>query len=430
MTALESTPELTKVERRVLAAIDVDALLYAVCDLISVSSVAGEAGEIVAQEWVAALLEHAGMSLDVWELDLTGLAQHPSFSVEVERTRGLGVVGSAGSGGGPRLVLNGHVDVVPVADPSRWQRSPWSGTVSDGRVYGRGSVDMKGGLLAGVFAVKAIHDTGVELAGSLDIWSVIGEEDGGLGTLATLLRGHTADAAIIMEPTGLAIGVAQAGCLGFRVSVPGLPAHGCMRSEGVSAVEKFRVIHDALLALEAKRNQSVDDALFADNQLPIPLSIGRVNAGDWASTVPASLTCEGRYGVALGEDLAEARAAFERVVAEACKGDLWLSSHPAEVEWWGGRFASARTPIDHPIVAAVRDALAGAGGPAAVVCGVTYGSDLRLLINDGAIPAVLFGPGDVRVAHQIDEHVPVDQLVTAARTLALTGLRVCGVGAP
>src|SRR6185503_10928012 len=166
------------------------------------------------------------------------------------------------------LIFNGHVDVVPAGDPANWRYPPWQGAIVDDRVYGRGAVDMKGGLCCALFAARALRDAGVRLKGKLIIESVIGEEDGGVGTLAAVLRGYTADGAVIIEPTELCLAPAQAGALNFRVTIPGLAAHGCVREEGVSAIEMFIPIHAALMALERDRNAGAKDALYARYDLP------------------------------------------------------------------------------------------------------------------------------------------------------------------
>ena len=149
---------------------------------------------------------------------------------------------------------------------------------------------------------------------------VIGEEDGGLGAFATLRRGHRADAAVITEPTGGKLVVANAGALTFRIEVPGRSAHGSMRLSGRSAFEAFLPLHAALLELEADRN-AVVDPLFGDQRLPYALSIGMVSTGDWPSSVPDRLVAEGRYGVLLGEEPQAARSAFEDAVGEASLKD-------------------------------------------------------------------------------------------------------------
>lgn len=413
------------IEQRVLSAIDVDGMLEYLCELIAIPSLGG--AETVAQESVAVQMERCGLQVDTWELDLALLSQHPDFSMELERDHGLGVVGLAGEdAGGRSLILNGHVDVVPCGDEANWRYPPWEGTVAHGRVYGRGAVDMKGGLCCALFAARALRDAEVRLNGKLIVESVIGEEDGGVGTLGATLRGYTADGAVIMEPTELAVAPAQAGALSFRVTVSGHAAHGCVREEGVSAIEKFIPIHQALMTLERACNDEARDPLYGRYELPYPLCIGRVSAGDWPSSVAERLVCEGRYGVPVGADIATARRRFEAAVAQAAQADPWLREHPPLVEWWGGQFEPANIPVDHPIVDTVTKACGDVSGVVPRVEGVTYGADMRLLVNVGRTPTVLFGPGDVRNSHQPDEYVPIDDLVITVRTLTLTALRFCG----
>ncbi len=421
------------VERAVIDAIDLDGALAFLSDLVAIPSLDGSPGELAAQEYVAAFLERLGCEVDVWEINFDALRQHPAFSAEVERERGLGVVGACGAGDGPTLIFNGHVDVVPAGDESLWRFPPWQATITDGAVYGRGALDMKGGLACAIFAAKAIRDAGVRLKGRLLIQSVIGEEDGGCGTLSTVLRGHTGDGAIVVEPTELRIAPAQAGALNFRLIVPGAAAHGCVREEGVSAIEKFMPLYQALMDLEAVRNTAAqlrDDPvsrLYRRYTLPYALCIGTVRAGEWASTVAETLTAEGRYGVAVGEDLEVARQMLEETVARAAYTDPWLREHPPRIEWWGGQFAPASTPLDHPLVQTAAEAFADITGAPAIYEGMTYGADMRLLVNEGCTPTILFGPGDVRNAHRPDERVAITDLLTATRTLALTALRFCGV---
>lgn len=413
------------IEQRVLDAIDIDGMLQYLCDLVAVRSLSGQ--EAPAQEHVAAQMERCGLGVDVWELDFDELSRHPAFSIEVERERGLGVVGVMGeSAGGRDLIFNGHVDVVPAGDESHWTYPPWQGTIANGRVYGRGALDMKGGLCCALFAAKALRDAGVRLKGRLMVESVIGEEDGGVGTLATVLRGYKADGAVVVEPTELIVSPAQAGALNFRITVPGLSAHGALRQEGVSAIEKFMPIYQAIMTLERERNRQIQDPLFADYELPYPICVGTVQAGDWASSVADWLTFEGRYGVAVGEDVAAARRLFEQTVAQAAQTDPWLREHPPRLEWWGGQFEPAGIPIDHNLVKMVGGAYGDVSGKPAAITGMTYGADMRLLVNEGNTPTVLFGPGDVRKAHRPDEYVPVDDLVTVVQTLALAALRFCG----
>jgi acetylornithine deacetylase len=199
-----------------------------------------------------------------------------------------------------------------------------------------------------------------------------------------------------------------------------------VREEGISAIEKFMPIYEALMALERKRNAAIQEPLYERYRLPYALCIGRLTAGDWPSSVAESLVFEGRYGVAVGEDLPVARRALEEAVTQAADADPWLCEHRPAVEWWGGQFEPASIPVEHPLVLAVQDAFEATTGAPPSVEGMTYGADMRLLVNVGKTPTVLFGPGDVRRSHRPDEFVPIDELGTAARTLALTALRFCG----
>jgi acetylornithine deacetylase len=420
---------MNEIEQRVLNTIDAAGLLALLCDLIAIPSLDGTPEEVQVQEHVADWMRGAGLEVDAWELDFDALRAHPAFSWEIERPRGLGVAGVLGADrGGRSLIFNGHTDVVPAGERSNWRYEPWRGTIADGRVYGRGSVDMKGGLCCGLLAAKAIRDAGVRLSGRLAVTSVSGEEDGGLGTLAAVLRGYRADGAVIMEPTELAVAPAQAGAINFRLTVPGLSAHGCVREEGVSAIEKFFPIHAALLELERERNAAAKgrDPLFARYDLPYALCIGKVQAGTWASSEAESLLAEGRYGLAIGEDILAAQRQFEATVARAAERDPWLREHPPLVEWWGGRFEPAAIPADDPIALGVASAFGDVTGGAARLEGMTYGADMRLLVNVGGTPTVMFGPGDVRVSHRPDEFVPIADLLAVTQTLALTALRFCG----
>jgi len=221
-------------------------------------------GERKAAEHVATLLDEVGIESELWE-------------AEPGRTNVLARWG--GSTGDPVLV-HGHLDVVP-ADADDWQLHPFSGEIRDGRLMGRGSCDMKAGLVAAYWAVQAIRRSGVGLRGDLLLASVQGEEDGGLGTFATLERGWRADACVIPEPTSLDIIPANSGALTFRLRVHGLATHAARRTEGVSAVEKFWPVWRALTELERRRHADVDP-LATRWAFAHPISIGAVRAGDWA----------------------------------------------------------------------------------------------------------------------------------------------------
>jgi acetylornithine deacetylase len=416
---------------RVLDEVDAaaDAAVGRLAELVRVPSVGGTDAEHEIQGMLAAELGTAGLEVDHWPLPLDELLAEPDFpGVEVARAEAWGLVGRLpGRGDGPSLMLNGHVDVVPTGDPAAWSRpDPFSGAVVGGEVYGRGSCDMKAGVVAAATAVAAVRRAGVPLRGDLLLACVPGEEDGGLGTYATLRRGWRADCCVLPEPTGLDIVPANGGALTFRLRVPGRATHASRRTEGVSAVEKFVPVLAALERLERRRNADVDP-LLARWPIAYPLSVGRVEAGDWASSVPDLLVAEGRLGVALDEPVAVARQALEDAVAEVCAGDPWLAEHPVTVQWWGGQFASGRLPADSDLAERVGRAHRRAGGGPQESWAAPYGSDLRLLAAAG-VATLHYGPGNSALAHAADERVPVAQVHTAARALALLALDVCGIG--
>ena len=425
---------LRSAEKAALACVDADWLLETLAGLVAIPSWQGR--ERPAQEYMADVLDGMGLELDVWEIDEAELSRHPEYASEIVREDPLGVVGcweGQGGGGGPTLVLNGHVDVVPPGDEERWTTPPFEMTLRDDpsraaerarrRAFGRGVLDMKGPLTAGLAGVRAVLESGAPLCGRLLIQSVIGEEDGGLGTLAAVLRGHVGDGAIVLEPTGLETAAAQAGALNFRLTVPGRAAHGALRHEGVSALEKFMLLYEDLMAFEAERNAGAHDPRLAAYPMPYPICVGTVQGGEWASSVPESVRGEGRFGVAVREDVRAARAALEARVAACCGRDDFLRLNPARVEWWGGQFAPCETAADAPIVSVVRSVARDLGLDGGDVVGVPYGSDLRHLVNTGRTPGVLFGPGDIGEAHCENESIAVQDLIDGARAVALAVLR-------
>ena len=339
---------------------------------------------------------------------------------EVDRDEAWGVVGVSGPGT-PALILNGHVDVVPPGEPEAWTNSdPWHVREIEERWFGRGVCDMKGGVVAIIAAARAVSD--LQLTQPFAVHTVIGEEDGGVGTFATLRRGHTGGACIIAEPTAGQVVAANAGALTFRLDVLGRATHGSMRATGHSAISAFEMLHRALRRLEDERN-TTPPAPFGF--LPWPISVGMIQAGDWASTVPDRLVAEGRYGIMPGESFADAKAAFEGAIAQAAASDTWLAANPPVVTWPGGHFAAGRLPEGDPFGDQVSTAVAAAGQPLPELIGAPYGSDLRQYAAAG-IPTVQYGPGDARLAHGPRESVALTDIVTTARTLALLALDVCG----
>lgn len=357
-------------------------LVSDVLELLEIPSVGGTAGEQQAQQWVATKLREWGWDVEVWVDDPLTYLEDPDYpGMEVVRAAVTGVIGRPPGSNGTRLIL-GHTDVVP--------GGPAPALIGDD-LTGRGSVDMKAGLVAGMHAARAA-------GGDVAVCAVSGEEDGGIGTFLALRHGLTARECVIPEPTGLAVIPANAGSLTFRISLHGEAAHGAMPWDGRNALDELPAVLHRLRDLQSARNQDVPEVLAAW-PLAFPISIGRIDGGDWPSTVMAHVHLEGRYGVRLDESLQTAAHVFEEA----------LAGSGAEVSWFGGRFAAAALEAGHPLVGHLSAAHRRVVGADPAVVGATYGSDLRQMLAAG-IPTVQYGPGDVRLAHSSTESVPLEQV--------------------
>ncbi|HEY2917131.1 MAG TPA: ArgE/DapE family deacylase [Candidatus Limnocylindrales bacterium] len=402
-------------------------------DLVRIPSVTGD--EVAVQDRMAELLADLGGRVERLDPDPVAFERDdPDWpGAEMPRDRLPIVLARWGRTGGRRVLLVGHVDVVPPGDPETWHHDPWAaeleGDDATGRVYGRGAVDMKGGVAAILAGVRALVAAGVadRLDGELLVASVPSEEDGGQGMLAAIRAGAVADLAVITEPTDLDVVIAHAGALTFRLTVPGRAAHASVRREGISALDNLMTLVRALEDDEETRNAAERDPLMTALGLPYPTIIGKVEGGAWASTVLDRVVAEGRYGVKLGQGWRDAEQDLRRCIDRAAADDPFLRDHPPTLELTGGRFSSARIAADHPLpvgLAAVTEAVTG-HRPA--LLGEPYGADMRLLVNEGRTPTVIFGPGNVRQAHAADEWVPLDQVAACARTLAAWVVRELGV---
>jgi len=279
---------------------------------------------------------------------------------------------------------------------------------------------MKGGVASILATLRALVDSGAadRLDGEVLAAFVPSEEDGGQGMLAAIRAGVVGDAAVITEPTSLEVVIAHAGAITFRLVVPGRAAHASMRREGVSALDNLYVLLRALEVDERERNEAETDPLMTGLGLPYPTIVGKVEGGEWASTVLDRVVAEGRYGVRLGQAWRDAEADLRRCIDAACAADPFLRDHPASVEITGGRFSSAQVPADHGLPVSLGAAAEAVLGRRPAVLGKPYGADMRLLVNEGQTPTVIFGPGDVAVAHSADEFVPLDEVADCARVLA------------
>jgi acetylornithine deacetylase len=375
-------------------------------DLSALVRIPSETGsEREALTWLARRAAALGLRADLVEHDLHALRAHPGYpGEEAARSELLTLsVGLPGTLPG-RLCLCAHVDVVGAGSEPWRHGSPWSGAVDDGFVYGRGSVDMKGGLIAALHALAALRAQRAETP-EVVLQCVSSEEDGGLGAFAALERDARFDACLIPEPSGFAVVCAQAGALTFRGTVHGRAAHAALRLEGRSAIDRYVAVHAALVEHERRINADVRHAAMRTLPLPYPLSVGRVSGGDWSSTVPDRLVFEGRLGVRVGEEPAAARAAFEAAVGE-----------DVEIAWTGGAFAPAETDPDHPWIRRVLEAVHAERGSAAIA-GVPWGADMRHYTARG-IPTCMVGTNGIELAHAVDERVRIADVEALARIIA------------
>src|SRR5215210_7839846 len=396
-------------------------------ELVRTRSVTGEEGAV--GEVVERAFSERGLDVDTWDStpqEMEPYRDHVGEQDSYENRPNVAGV-RRGAGGGRSILLGAHTDTVDPGDPAAWTRDPLSGAVEGDLLYGRGSCDMKGGLVTHLVALEALADLGLRLKGDVTVAATVGEENGGLGALSTVLRGYRADAAIITEPTRLALVPAQGGSLVFRLKIPGRSAHAAVRDKGVSALEKFVPIFENLRELEQERNGVLSHPLYDGVSNKVPINIGVVRAGNWASTVPESLVAEGRVGLIPGEEVEPFKDLVSERIATVAERDSWLREHPPELEWFGGQFAPAEVPPDAPICEAVKRAHERATGEKPAVEGVPYGADMRLFIHFGDMPCVMYGAGDVNVAHAPDEHISITELLIAATTIACLLLDWCGV---
>lgn len=381
--------------------------------------VKGQEGEI--QKWLIKELEGMGCEVDVFEPDNEKIGKYEDFNSGHDYAGRPNVVGTLrGTGGGRSLILNGHVDVVPLGNRNEWKHDPWGGEIVEGKMFGRGTADMKAGVAAMITAVKCLIEAGIKLKGDVIIQSVVDEEGGGNGTLACVDKGYRADAAIVTEPTCLAIMPTHRGAMHLKIATKGKATHACFKWKGVNAIEKMLKIINGLDALEKTWLASKHHPL-----LPSPtLMCGWIQGGTGASSVPAD--CEIKVNVKYlpGEKAQDVRKEVEDCIANVVQSDPWLKQCPPLVKWTLNT-PPYETRSDHPIVKTIYQA-ASQIVDKPVISGLPSGADARLLNNLGGIPTLIFGPGSLQDAHGIDEYVSMDEYQKTISTLTETIRSWCG----
>lgn len=390
-------------------------------ELVRTPTVLG--GEEPGQAVIRSAMREIGLEPADVSMDPGVIRAHPGhspFDWDVSAKRN--VVATWGRpGSGRSLILNGHIDVVPPEPVEMWQRDPFEPARSDGWLYGRGAADMKCGLAAILGAVKGIRDAGLEPDADVYVESVVEEECTGNGTLATLLAGYVADAAIICEPFGAAITTSQVGVLWFKVRAKGVPGHAAEGMQQVNAIERSLHVLQALRGLESELNVEPPPP-YDRFPHPINLNVGRITGGDWASSVPGDCLTEYRIALYPGVRVEETKERIEAVVASAAPDD------PGSLTVEYGGFACEGYEIweESPLVTTLARAFTRhIGSPPALVA-TTGTTDARLFGTHFEIPAVCFGPF-AEQAHGLDERVYLPSVIQTAQVLGLFVRDWCGL---
>lgn len=386
--------------------------------------------EHTVQDFVYAALEARGYAMDRWSIDVAEIENHPGFSpVHASYDNASNVIGAhrPQRERGRSLILNGHIDVVPVGPEAFWTTPPYEPRVEGDWLYGRGSADMKAGVAANIFAMDALRRLGLQPAARVYLQSVTEEECTGNGTLACLAHGYRADAAIIPEPTEDMLIRANTGVIWFKVHCRGLPVHVLEAGSGANAIEASYHLIQALKQLEERWNaRKTELPHFADAEHPINVNVGKIQGGDWASSVPAWCTLDVRTAIYPGEDPADAAREIEAHLLEAAKGHPFLANHPPEVEYNGfftrGYVLEEGSDAEATLVRAHTASFGETLESAVTPCYL----DGRVFVLYDDCPALVYGPIS-RNIHGFDECVKLSSVERITRSIALYIAAWCGL---
>jgi acetylornithine deacetylase len=400
------------------------AMVRDLAEIIRIPSVVGFEGQ--AQEWFAKKMSSIGLTVETFEADKAALSKHPAYvPVEWPYTGRPNVIGRLkGDPKAKSIILNGHIDVVSAEPLKAWKHDPWGAEISEGKMYGRGTVDMKGGLIANLYAVKALMEADAAPKGSVLLFSTIEEEaGGGGGTLACLLNGYRAEAMLNTEPF-LKVAIAHPGILYFRIKVQGKSIHAGRSHLGVNAAGKMIPIYNLLVELDEERAKRLTFKWAEmDSGRSCNLNIGTFRAGDWPSNVAGWATMECRISFVPGETEVSVKKEIEERVMEGANRDPWLKEHPPEIEWFGWHANPWIQDERDPFIQMIRKNGKEVLGYDPPVVGKPAGLDTRFCPEFG-ISACAFGPHGGEI-HGIDEWVDLDSVVLTAKVAALTVLDWC-----
>ncbi len=398
-----------------------------------------------AEEPAAAFLERVlhdlGLDCERIALDSARIEHLPMFSCPCDPDNGrynLLARHVPRTGGGRSVLFNGHIDVVPTGPESLWTREPFEPWVADDWLHGRGAGDMKGGLVCVLTALLAVRELGVQPAGLVGFNAVLDEENTGNGTLAVLhaLADPTADetagsrldafdAVIIPEPFGETLMTAQVGVCWLFVELTGRPAHVAYMQQGVNPIEAAIAIMADLKTLEAEWNApDVRHPLFRETPHPINFNLGRIDGGEWNSSVPCTCSMGIRFSFFPDVSADEARGlvtARIRATVERLNPALTV-----DVVSRGHRSPGCTYDLEAPAIQALAAAHAQVNGapPAHYACTATTDGRHFALMTD--LPVTIYGP-TARNIHGIDEAVSLDSMRRVAATMAQFIVDWCGV---
>lgn len=380
---------------------------------------------------VAGMLEDLGCEVHEWETQ----NGYPTLAARL-----------SGSGGGRSLTFNGHIDVVPVGDTSAWTCDPWAGEIEDGKLYGRGTADMKAGLVSMIFALKSLQAAGYCPAGDVWFHVVSDEELVGLGTRDCIEKFPATDAVLDAEPTDLTIIPTEGGLEHLRIEIEGREAHAGSRwrnlapgenGPGVNAVEIGVKLVTAIQDLERQWVNRKSHPLFPPGYNSILPAIfiggpgggtdGQLNVVNNPGTMANYCAIEYNIWYYPDEPCAQVKADFEAFVHAVCQTDEWLREHPPKLTW-GLRqvtFPAFETAPDHPFIALLTQNVQRAG-TTPVIKGFSAASDLAWYAQ-ADMPGCLFGPGGIAQAHSPDEYVSLADFYRAIEICALQLAGWCGV---
>ena len=414
---------------RIFAAIDTgfDSQVAFLQDLVRFPSLRGR--EAPLQDWFARQMASRGYAVD--RFSIAEVPDHPKMApmVGVDPAGSIQVVAShrPANPTGRSLILQGHIDVVPEGPHEMWTHPPYSATIRDGWMYGRGAHDMKSGVSCMVYAMDAIRAAGFEPAADVYVQTVTEEESTGNGALAALLRGYRAEAALVPEPTGHAITRTQTGTIWFRLRVRGVPVHVAVAQDGTNAIMSAYALINALYAHTRTLNEAArSNPWYADIKDPIKFNPGIIRGGDWASSTPAWCEVDCRIGLVPGTTPEQAMEGIEACVKAAATGDSFMANNPPEIIWTGFQtdpYVLEPGSEAEAVLAAAHASVHGGAMPERRTTAVNDARYYGLYFNT---PGLCYGPKG-EVAHGFDERTSIEDLRTCTRTIAAYIATWCGL---